>query len=160
MRQPTINTRPARKAPPAVARASTKEIARLAKASGAMDPELVAEWDTIAGPQLAKLCRPLRLKRNGRAQILEVAASNGAAAMQVQYQLPALLTKINGFLGNGRITKIAIVQRSTGKLTPQMPQTGFSRSGVAQRARPTVPLPKKGDLMGALDRMKKLMGSE
>ncbi|MEE9329967.1 MAG: DUF721 domain-containing protein [Parvularculaceae bacterium] len=161
---PTVNTRAARKAPPAIARASGKELARLAQASGAMDPRLAQKWPEIAGPELAKICRPLRLKRNGRAQILQVAALHGAAAMQVQYQLPALLGKVNSFLGHGRVTKIAIVQRATHALKREeqltkkgLSPTGFSRSDVARRSRPAIAPAKKGDLMGALARMKKLM---
>ncbi|MEO1658487.1 MAG: DUF721 domain-containing protein [Pseudomonadota bacterium] len=101
-----VRTKPVRKAAPPVGRSLGPHIARLAAASGAMDPRLASEWPKIAGPELAPLCRPIRIITRGRSQALEVAVKSGAAAMKIQYAQEALLGRIRHQLGLPRLQRI------------------------------------------------------
>ncbi|MEM9810605.1 MAG: DUF721 domain-containing protein [Pseudomonadota bacterium] len=117
MRRPTNNpqaaefrTRPVRRAAPSVSKSLGPHIARLAKASGAMDPRLASEWPKIAGPELAPLCRPIRIISRGRTQALELSVKSGAAAMKIQYAQEALLGRVRQRLGLPRLSRIVIRQ--------------------------------------------------
>jgi hypothetical protein len=107
---PTVKTRPARRGPPKLAKSLGPHLARLAKASGAMDPRLAEEWAGIVGPELAPHCRPSRIIDRGRSQALEVAVRSGAAAMRLEYQQDALLARIRQKLGLPRLSRIVIRQ--------------------------------------------------
>lgn len=111
-----LKTRPARSGPPPLSRALGKVVATLAKKSNALDPRLAANWAEIAGPDLARFTRPVRLKPNGRSRSLELAVPNGAAAMQVQFKQQFILDKVNIVLGRNAVTKIII--RQTGGAVP------------------------------------------
>ena len=154
--QAPFNTRPARRAAPPVSREISKLLAGLAKKSGAMDPQLAGNWAEIAGPEIAALCRPVRLRSHGKAKALEVAAANGAAAMQLQFKQQLLLQKINAYLGRNAVARILIRQTGKSSLAPNPAAPQWSKPEVTEAPadRPVVP-PK--DLAGALARMQDLM---
>ncbi|MBB4658611.1 hypothetical protein GGQ59_001111 [Parvularcula dongshanensis] len=75
-----------------------------------MDPSLAERWAEVAGVDLARLCRPLALKRQKNAVTLEVAVSSGAAAMRVQYAQNQLLARARTALREPRLTRLSIRQ--------------------------------------------------
>lgn len=111
-------TRPARRAPPKIAAAGANVFAALAKKTKFADPELIGHWPTIAGKDLAALCRPGRITgmRAAGSRSLEVIAANGAAAAETQMRADELLTKVNRYLGPNAVVRIAV--RQTNKTTP------------------------------------------
>ncbi|MEM7739515.1 MAG: DUF721 domain-containing protein [Pseudomonadota bacterium] len=125
-------------------------IARLAAASGAMDPRLASEWPSIAGPELAALCRPVRIINRGRSQALEVAVKSGAAAMKIQYAQEALLGRIRHQLGLPRLQRIVFREGKdarnwqTRRLSAPQPSTDQERR-------------LSSDLKAALDSMRHSM---
>lgn len=155
-----FTTKPARSGPPPLSRQVSKLMATLAERSGAMDPRLAADWPDIAGPQLSKQCRPVRLKKNGRARTLEIAAANGAAAMQLQYRQKELLEQVNRLLGKGAVTRIAI--RQTGAAgTARKAGPVYSRPVMPDRPDDGIPAARTEDqgLDAALERLRGLLST-
>lgn len=72
------------------------------------DPQLLARWRDIAGPELALLGAPGRILGGVRNATLEVIASSGAAAARLDFEQEALRRRVNQFLGPDRIARIVI----------------------------------------------------
>ena len=111
-------TRAARRPPPKLARASATVFAELAKKTRYADPELIGHWPTIAGPDIAALCRPGRILGAREGRTLELIAGNGAAAADLQMRADDLLAKVNRYLGPNAVARIAVRQRNRGKAQP------------------------------------------
>jgi hypothetical protein len=123
-------TRPARKAPPPVGRRLNKLVKQLDERFGQGATGLVARWREICGEPLCRVTEPVKLvtsKRGGPA-ILEIRVAGPAAAL-IQHQSPAILAKVNLFLGEGAVDRLRIVQ---GPLTAQ-PQRS---AATPRRAKP------------------------
>lgn len=155
--QGPIKTKPPRSGPPPLNKELAKLMAMLAKKSGAMDPRLSGNWEEIVGPELSILCRPLQMKKAGRAKALEIAVANGAAATQMQFKQNILIQKVNLFLGRNEVTKILI--RQTGKACLRKPKKpAYSRPEIIEKPDDLMPLASdKPDLTSALDRMRNLI---
>lgn len=132
--QPPVKTRPRRPGPPPASRAITKLVASLALKTNALDPRIVEDWREIVGPDLARLCQPVRLKAHGKAKVLEVAVPNGAAAMKVQFKQKFILDGINRLLGRGRVTKLIIRQTGKGAGTTGAPGRALQSDGPVTHA--------------------------
>lgn len=107
-----VKTRPARRAPPAVGRYSSKVFAALATRTQYADPDLAARWTELVGRDLAALCRPGRLSGGRIGAALEVRAVSAAAAARVQFEAEAMRRRLNGYLGPGRIGHISVVHHA------------------------------------------------
>lgn len=136
MRQ--IRTRPVRPGPPQLSRFSAAVLAALARKTKYVDPQLAANWPSVVGDEIARLCRPGRLtggRGRGGGRTLEIVAPNGAAAAQVQFVADTIVERANRLLGPGAVARIAIRQEG-------------GRAGAAGKsARPSV------GLESALNRM-------
>jgi hypothetical protein len=132
---PAFRTRPARKGAPPLSRSLGPHLARLAKASGAMDPRLAAEWAELAGPDLAPLCRPVRVVQQGRVQALEVSVPSGAAGTKLRYHQEALLGRIRHKIGYPRLTKL-IIREGAG-------QRSWEKRRMSKAPDPSPPAPAK-----------------
>ena len=97
--------------------------AALAKA-GFADPRLVLRWEEIAGPETARLARPLRLS----GEILTLRAEPGAAVF-LQHESRPLLERINTFLGGPAIKRLRFVQGALAPL-PAKPSRPAARKPV------------------------------
>ncbi len=118
MNQPT-QTKAVRRGPPKIARAGALVLAGLARKTKFVDPALSDNWPSIAGRDIAALCRPGRITgRQGGAgkggRTLEVIAPNGAAATQLQMLVDDLKSRVNRFLGPNSVTHVAIKQANSG----------------------------------------------
>ena len=104
-----FRTRPVRRGPPKIARAGASVLSSLAHRTKFVDPELSDHWPSIAGAQIASLCRPGRI--TGRsAKTLEIIAPSGAAAAQLQMLVDDLKARVNRYLGPNAVAYIAIKQ--------------------------------------------------
>lgn len=97
--------------------------------AGFADPALVLHWDAIAGPETARLARPLRLAEGPHGGVLTLLAEPGAAVF-LQHDTRALCDRINTFLGRPAVKRLRFVQ---GALTP--------KPEVQPRRPPPGPLP-------------------
>lgn len=150
-----VNTRPAWRAPPKVGSAIAAQVGRLAAASGAMDPALAQNWAEIVGPTLSPFCRPVRLKKRGKAQILVVAVPNGAAAMRVQYAQAEILTRTATFLKLPHLKTLAIEQ--SGSTRARAPDARWKSQAITQAdVKPTIPQARQPaqSVAEALDRLR------
>ena len=80
---------------------------------GFASSRVLTQWAEIAGPDLAPLCRPVRVSyaEGGFGATLTLLTS-GAAAPMVQMQLPRLKERINAVYGYAAIARIRVTQTS------------------------------------------------
>jgi len=103
-------TRPVIRAAPKAARAGAAVFAALARKTKYAEPSLAENWPSIAGAEIAALCRPGRITGARTGRTLEVRAPSGAAAAALTMRLDDLQTRVNRFLGPGAIARISILQ--------------------------------------------------
>jgi hypothetical protein len=82
---------------------------------GFAEARLRAQWREIVGPELAAICRPVKLNlaRGPAGGLLKLGVS-GAHAPQVQMLLPVLRERINAALGPGAVGRIQLAQAMPG----------------------------------------------
>jgi hypothetical protein len=87
--------------------------------AGFTDPGLVTNWDAIAGPETARLARPLRLSQGPHGGVLTLMSEPGASIF-LQHETRALCDRINTYLGRTAVTRLKFVQGAlTQKTSPQ-----------------------------------------
>jgi len=79
--------------------------------AGFTDPTLVLNWDAIAGPETARLARPLRVTEGRHGGVLTLLCEPGASVF-LQHDSRALCDRINTFLGRVTVTRLKFVQGS------------------------------------------------
>lgn len=86
-------------------------IRKAGESRGFAASKVLTHWAEIAGPDLAPLCRPVKVSyaEGGFGGTLTLLAS-GAAAPMLQMQLPALKDRINAAYGYAAIARIRITQ--------------------------------------------------
>lgn len=90
--------------------------------------DVIARWPDIAGEALARYCRPERIKwprgSGEEAQksggTLVIAAAPGRA-LDLQYEAPRIIERVNGFYGYGAIAAVKVVQASEPIGSPAKP---------------------------------------
>lgn len=88
-----------------------ENIRKAGESRGFAVARLLTHWTEIAGPDLAAMCRPVKVgyAQGGLGATLTVAAS-GAAAPLVQMQLDRLRDKVNAIYGYAAIARIRLTQ--------------------------------------------------
>jgi len=87
--------------------------------------EVLAQWDAIVGERLARYTQPERIRWPKQAQTLQkyggvlVVKVLPGFALELQYEAPRLIERLNGYFGFGAISAIKIVQREFEKTTAQ-----------------------------------------
>jgi hypothetical protein len=104
-------TRPARKPPPPAGRRLGKFIKALDERFGQGAGGLKAHWREIAGESLWRTTEPVKLikPRGGGDAVLEIRVDGPAAAL-IQHQAPAILSRVNLFMGEGSAQRLRIIQ--------------------------------------------------
>ena len=98
-----------------------RELTRAAFARyGFAQSELVGRWPEIAGEALALVSAPERIKyprgsgenaqKSGGTLVVRAAPGR---ALELQYAVPAIIERINRFLGYGAVSAVKIVQAAT-----------------------------------------------
>lgn len=77
--------------------------------NGFRDPTLVLHWEEIAGPDIARIARPMKLSENSSGSTLTLRAEPGASLF-LQHETRQLCERINGYLGRRAVTKLRFVQ--------------------------------------------------
>lgn len=74
--------------------------------------ELLTEWDTVVGPQIATLVRPLRLGHAARAGVGGTLTLGvlGARALEAQHMEPAIIERVNAHYGYRAVARIRLSQ--------------------------------------------------
>jgi hypothetical protein len=77
--------------------------------AGFADPALVLRWDEIAGAEVARIARPIRLSEGASGGVLTLKAEP-AAALFLQHETRALCERINTWLGRPAVARLRFVQ--------------------------------------------------
>lgn len=100
---------PARRGRPAALGQDAERAAQAALGrAGFSDPTLLLRWDEIAGPETARLARPLRLSEGPNGGVLTLRAEPGAAIF-LQHESRTLCERINTFLGRQAVARLKFV---------------------------------------------------
>ncbi len=89
--------------------------------AGFSDPTLVLRWSEIAGPDTARLARPLRLTDSPSGGVLTLKAEP-AAALFLQHESRALCARINSYLGRVAVVRLKFVQGTLADAPPPPPR--------------------------------------
>ena len=85
------------------------ELGRAAFArAGFGDPTLVLRWREIAGADLARIARPVRITQSPSGAVLTLRA-DPAAAVFLQHESRALCARINAYLGRTAVERLRFV---------------------------------------------------
>lgn len=85
--------------------------------AGFTDPALILHWETIAGPEVARLAQPVRLAEGPSGGTLTLRAVPGAALF-LAHEKRTLCARVNAYLGRPAVTRIVFHQ---GALLPLPP---------------------------------------
>ncbi len=85
-------------------------MAQTARSFGFSVPDLLMAWPEIVGERLASRAYPEKLSRRGAGGGTLTLRCRGAAALEVQHELPRIRDRLNTFLGSDLIETIKIVQ--------------------------------------------------
>ena len=121
-----------------------RELTRSAFARyGFAQAELLARWPEIAGEELSRVSEPERIKwprglgdnaqRTGGTLVIRAAPGRG---LELQYEVPRIIERLNRFFGYGAIASIKIVQAGSWPATgpaplPELPQKKLFEQSVA-----------------------------
>ncbi|MDB5736094.1 MAG: hypothetical protein JWP16_1792 [Alphaproteobacteria bacterium] len=97
--------------------------------AGFSDPTLVLRWNEIAGPEMARLCQPLKFSEGPSGGTLTLRAAPGAALF-LGHEKRAICERINRYLGRPAVAQVKFSQGAP--LTPRPP---------TPRQKPAGPLP-------------------
>ena len=101
--------------------------------AGFPDPSLVLRWEEIAGPETARLARPIRFSQGPNGGVLTLKAEPGAALF-LQHETRPLCERINAYLGRPAVARLRFVQ---GPLIPRpTPQAQRQTPGTIPPADP------------------------
>jgi hypothetical protein len=97
--------------------------------AGFNDPTLILRWQEIAGPEVARLARPLKFSEGPSGGTLTLRAAPGAALF-LAHEKRALCERINAYLGRPAVAQLKFSQ---GAFLPPPP--------APPRQKPAGPLP-------------------
>ena len=108
-----------------------RELTRSAFARyGFAQAELLARWPEIAGEELSRVSEPERIKwprgaiddarKTGGTLVVRAAPGRG---LELQYEVPRIIERLNRFFGYGAISSIKIVQAGSWPATSPAPLT-------------------------------------
>jgi hypothetical protein len=101
------------------AAALTPALRAAAGARGFAEHRLLTDWDAIMGPELARLCRPVKVDHRPRkgAEGLGgalVVAAEGAAAMEAAHLAPQIIERVNRAYGYRAVARLRVAQNGAG----------------------------------------------
>ncbi len=77
--------------------------------AGFADPTLLLRWEEIAGAEVARIARPIKLNEGPSGGVLTLKAEPGAAVF-LQHESRALCGRINAYLGRVAVARLRFVQ--------------------------------------------------
>jgi hypothetical protein len=123
--------------------------------------DLLSHWSAIAGDELAAITSPERIKwpRNGLAEMGEAPARgatlvlrcNPGHGLDVQYQVPMLVERVNQFFGYRAISTIKVVQ--AGKIVTMKPRASPKPPSASASVQAQTDMIESDDLKNALRRL-------
>jgi hypothetical protein len=131
MTVPTNETQPLRRnRAAAISRDAGQTASSVFARMGFTDTALVLRWREIAGPEVARLCLPLRFAEGPGGGILTLKALPGAALF-LSHETRPLTARINQYLGRPAVARLKFVQ---GAFIAPRPAPVLRRAAPAPRA--------------------------
>lgn len=100
---------------------------------GFAEARIAADWTTLVGERLARVCRPVKIQWRGGAQEGEggvlVIGARGGAAMEIAHSAPTIVERINVFYGYRAVERLKVDQ-------------ALAPTGAVGSARPPAPPPE------------------
>jgi hypothetical protein len=128
------DTQPARRNRPAAVSGDVGQVGRGAFVRmGFSDPTLVLRWREIAGPEVARLCQPIRFAEGPNGGTLTLKALPGAALF-LSHETRSLTARINQYLGRPAVSRLKFVHGALALARP-----AFSPRRPATDAKPGDP---------------------
>ncbi len=92
---------------------------------GFSEIRIAADWPTIVGTRLARLCRPIRILRQGlrgsdEGGLLVIGARSGAA-MELTHAAPQIVERVNVFYGRRVVDRLKVDQTLAPSAPPAAP---------------------------------------
>ncbi len=111
---------------PHAAKAVSRVMRPLSKKHGGGHTGLTQHWSQIVGEKLAKISKPVKFQggKDGRSLIITAPGPAGALVMA---NSQAIIDKVNGFLGEGHIARIKVIQSKI----KTNPPTSKTREGLS-----------------------------
>ncbi|MEM0899212.1 MAG: DciA family protein [Pseudomonadota bacterium] len=113
------------KQPQAIGNLVSRGMNDLLHARTGMTGDLISQWRTIAGDELADHCAPIKLKWARRAShavgdaaekpATLIVSASGVWALKVQHSTGEIIARVNAYFGYAAISRIAIEQRGPAK---------------------------------------------
>ena len=110
------------------------DVRRLGETRGFAQARLLTHWPEIAGPDVAAICRPVKVgfARGGLGAVLTL-LTTGPHAPMLQMRLPQLRDRVNACYGYAAIGRIDITQTAA---------QGFAEGAPRFASRPSAPAPE------------------
>jgi len=95
--------------------------------AGFTDPALVLHWSEIAGPEVARLARPVRFsQKDGTLTLM----AEPAAALFLGHESRTLAARINAWAGRSIVTRVKFTQ---GRLSQRVPPPSPPRPAISAK---------------------------
>jgi hypothetical protein len=105
---------------------------------------LVADWEAVVGPELARQTEPMKL-----AQGTLTLGCAGPVALEMQHLAPQILERVNAHLSNGAAVRLRLVQRTSARAAVPPPARPIPKRAQEQAEAAVATLPD-GPLRDAL----------
>ena len=122
--------------------------AALARA-GFTDANLVLRWAEIAGTDVARIARPVKLQAGQTGAVLTLACDPGAIVF-LQHETRGLIERLNRYLGRGHIARLKLVSVRSDTLAEPPPHPYRGRRPIVDSLNDSNP---KRRLLDALERL-------
>jgi hypothetical protein len=147
-RQEASRTYPRRNWVRAASETALNEASGAFARAGFADPTLVLRWAEIAGPAVARLCRPMKWQEGESGATLTLKCEAGAAVL-LQHQTRELTRRLNAYLGANRIARLKFVAGQMSQ-APEPPDHPVRMSALTPNSKQAKELAKQTDRLAKL----------
>lgn len=126
-------------------------------ARGFADRRLIAEWPSIAGPEIARLCQPVEISHRGKQARLGatlVVTAPGALAPEVSHMAERIVERVNAVYGYRAVTRLRVVQTGAAGgawRAAEAHAAGFAEPAAGFEPAPALDAPPSADICAVGD---------
>jgi hypothetical protein len=124
------------------------------KKKGFIHTRLIAEWEQVAGKELAALCHPIEVKfpRGKKDNGTLVLMVDSGSALMIQHQQGLLLEKLAIYFGYRAITKLVLKHQPLPIRAAMRKKTPLKKAPLAAKQLASIETLPEGELKDALQR--------
>jgi hypothetical protein len=125
-----------------------RHVAGACARAGFLDANLVLRWADIAGPEVARIARPMKWHAGESGAVLTVMCDPGAIVF-LQHETRGLIERLNRYLGNDRIARLKLVPGRLDGGPKSLPHPA-RLLGFSSNSKPKLSLPQALERLGQL----------